>query len=280
MRITVLTSVDKNPDYLACAELYVNFWLSQSNEDGHTYHPLIVVVADELPSSLHLVEDYCLLFNPLSDVSTVFTSQLIRVLYASLIRSDYVVTSDIDLLPLDVRVFSSVLSLAPSAHEAFHVCRDVLEDGQIAICYNMATPRVWSRVSGIQRVADTQRVLRKEFTNASDRNLGYEQVRGGKGWFSDQEFLFARVHQFQRRGGRVLKYLDKDTGFRRLDRVFSPFPANWALLPLVFLGIFSDYNVHRPVGRYKNYIFAVLSLVKLRNGIQGKYRKWRTRSSG
>jgi hypothetical protein len=87
--------------------------------------------------------------------------------------------------------------------------------------------------------------------------MGYDPGHGAKGWFTDQEFLFRQVEKFKDRGGMVRKFSDSQTKHRRLDRIFTPAPLNWLIVPLVFFGALTDYHVHHPVRKFTQYISTV-----------------------
>jgi hypothetical protein len=274
MHITALTATNLNPKYLSCAIHFVNFWLDQSPSDNNNYKPLVIVVAQEFPDELISIRDYCVVFNPPEGLSDVFVSQFVRALYAPLVRSDLVLTTDVDMFPLSLKMFSYVLSSSPEPLSTFHVCRDVLAKGQYAICYNLASPKVWSQVTGIVSIADVSNMLLSEFSKAYRQNNGYAEDHGAVGWFSDQEFLFNSVDRYEEEAqGRLLRFTDKETQHSRLDRAFTSFPSKWFLLPLVALDVMTDYHVHHPVERNQRYISAVYFTVRLKKALKNLFHR-------
>jgi hypothetical protein len=274
MKITALTATNLDPKYLACATHFVNFWLAQDSTKDDHYTPLVIVVADTLPQELIPIQDYCLLFKSPVGLSDVFCSQFVRALYAPLVDSDLVLTSDEDMFPLSLKVFRFALKSSAAPLATFHICRDVLPEGQYAICYNIASPAIWSAVTGVESLNDVSLVLTREFEAALHRNKGYVEDHGATGWFSDQEFLFEKANSLEvSRPGSVRKFSDKETGHLRLDRISAPTPLNWLILPLVALGLLTDYHVHHPANKYLRYINSVYRILRIKARLRSKFAK-------
>jgi hypothetical protein len=264
MYITALTATNLNPKYLSCAIHFVQFWLAQGSSEKNRYTPLVIVVAQDLPDELISIRNYCVLFNPPIGLSDVFTSQFVRSLYAPLVKSDLVLTTDVDMFPLSLKVFKHVLQSSPEPLSTFHICRDVLPEGQYAICYNIAAPDVWSEVTGVRSIDDVSKVLQREFEDARERNSGYSEDHGAAGWYSDQEFLYRIVELFEQKSkGKVLRFKDHATRHSRLDRASAPFPIKWFFLLRVVFSTLTDYHVHHPIEDNKRYILAVYSAVRI-----------------
>ena len=253
MKIVVLTAVNTNAKYLSCVPLFIDFWRSlKSTDNSVTYVPKVLVIASEIPEELLEYSPWCQLWNVDSEISSVFASQAIRILYPAVEECDFVLTTDVDMLPLSDRMFDSSIN-AIRVGAQFVVCRDVLQNQQYPICYNLASPQVWQSVNGVYSKRDINVRLSTWFEGiAGDKN--YLGDHGGAGWFTDQEKLFQMVKVFEQEGGQVTKFADKTTKHRRLDRLFMPFPFNWLFLPAVFQGVFTDYHIHHPAIKNIRYI--------------------------
>lgn len=273
MRITAITATNLEPKYLECAPIFVKFWLSQVDHPQNYFRPLVIVVAPELPPELETIKDYCVLYPSPPGVSSVFTSQLIRALYAARVESDFVLTSDVDMLPLSTKVFEYVLRANSANRETFSVCRDVLAAGQYPICYNLATPRTWGSVTGVTSGGDIDSLLVSSFHSAYSRNKGYDDRHGARGWFTDQEVLFRQVERFERNGGVVRRFTDHQTKHRRLDRIYTLGPLKWLVVPMVLFGALTDYHIHHPVRKFRRYISTVHWLVE--SGVKLRRITWR-----
>lgn len=264
IEITALTAVNLNRKYLECVPLYVDFWLSLNKKTTLVeYMPKVLILAAELPEELLEYEEWCTLVNVPAEIPSVFASQAIRIFYPSLLTSDFVITSDVDMVPLGDSVFFEAIQRI-QAGSSFVICRDVLAAGQYPICYNVASPEVWSQVNEVKSSTQLQQALQQIYF----RDLAYIDYlgqHGGLGWYADQEELYRLVEKFRLNGGNVVKMSDRETGHRRLDRRLHPFPINWLLLPFIAIGVFSDFHVHHPVNRYRKYILTVLRILNFRS---------------
>jgi hypothetical protein len=257
--ILALTAVSLNPKYLSCVPFFIDYWQTLKSQDGVAkYIPKVLILAEKLPEELEPYENWCELFSLNSEVSPTFGSQVLRLLKPSLEKADFVITTDVDMFPMSDRLISKGLAAIEGGAD-FVVCRDVLQEGQYPICYNIASPNVWRRLTGIVRTEELNKRLSDLF-NLTNKNGDYLGKHGGSGWFADQEYLYSLVCAFEHEGGCVAKLCDRETGHRRLDRLFTPFPLNWSLLPLVLINLFTDYHVHHPVSRHAKYVSLVMRI--------------------
>jgi hypothetical protein len=264
VKILALTAVNLNKKYISCVPYFIDFWLGlKSSQSDISFEPKVIVIANELPSELKKYSQWCELYISPTDLSSVFISQNIRTLQPSLESANYVITTDVDMLPLHAGVFHTALDEVSNGADIV-ICRDVLGSDQYPICYNVASPAIWKKITQVKCIEDIDQELLHRYEKISN-GIKYEGQHGGSGWFTDQECLFEQINAFEKLGGRVKKLSDRETGHRRLDRLYHPFPINWLLLPLVSFGFFSDYHVHHPIGLHKRYVKAVLTLLKLRN---------------
>jgi hypothetical protein len=268
--VTVVASSSFHPKYLNCVSSYINFWLDQNLSSANNYTPLVILVGSEVPDSLSAYKKYIVLQESVEGVSDVFVSQFVRAMYASLCDGDLVITSDIDMLPLSTGFLDTVIKSRGIQIENFDVVRDVLPLGQVPICYNIATPKTWGEVTGIRDFDDLEPRLVSEFSIAALRNSGYTPDHGGTGWFTDQEFLYAALEKLSDSDRRLRRFQDSETGHRRLDRLYMPFPINWLALPLVLMGVFGDYHVHHPIQKHRMYVSAVRKLNRMRLFLEQK----------
>jgi hypothetical protein len=259
VKVLALTAVNLNTKYVSCVPFFIEFWLSlKSTTPGVSFVPKVLVIADELPESLHKYSRWCEVLDLNKEISSTFASQAVRILQPSLEEADFVITTDVDMLPMSDRIFQKAINAINLGAE-FVVCRDVLPVGQYPVCYNIASPEVWARVNGTRTQLDLVQKLQVWFESLK-AGYSYSGEHGGEGWFTDQERLFELVNEFENQGGNVTRLKDRDTGHRRLDRLFMPFPINWIFVPAVKSRYFTDYHVHHPVAKYKKYLRALLSM--------------------
>ena len=258
--VEVLSASDLNIKYLNCVELYITSWLNMPVRSQIRYVPKVLIVANTIPNYLCKYSDYLQLIDPL-DMPTAFVAQTSRIIEARNSLADFVITSDIDMIPLNVDFESSIIDSKELNLDSFFILRDVLEPGQFPICYNLAKPKVWrsllNRYGSEMSTPKILRIILDEFGG----NSAYSGMHGGEGWTIDQQTLWALVQ------GNILniqieRFMDRQTAHRRLDRIHHKGLLKWLLLPLVFFGFYHDYHVHHPVDSNQNFIKAV---VKARN---------------
>lgn len=251
--LTVVTAVNLNTRYLECVPAYIDFWLEFSNSRDLRISPRVVLVANLIPESLEKYERFISLVPP-CDLNSAFVAQNIRTLVAGEFQTDYVMTSDVDMLPLNLKVTSRALQTIEEEDFAFCVVRDVLEPGQYAICYGLASPSSWRKIMSTKEKLDPIVEL-NNVARDFEIDMHYDGEHGGGGWFIDQEYLYRKV--MSRDELTLIKLSDDETGHRRLDRAHHPKLLTWMLLPLVAFGYFSDYHIHLPYLRSQNLVNAL-----------------------
>ena len=257
LQITALTAVNLNQRYLDCVPLFIEYWTSfESSDKAIQYIPKVLVLAGELPQELTPYAEWCELLELDNRISSTFGSQAVRIFQPALEESEFVITTDVDMLPLDDRVFMAGVRELVNGSD-FVICRDVLADGQYPICYNIASPKTWAMVTGVSSPTDLGKKLLTLFEGVV-LDDSYQGEHGGVGWFADQEAIYSMVGEFEGQGGVVTKLKDNQTGHRRLDRFFMPFPINWLFVGAVSRGIFTDYHVHHPVKKHQRFIKQVM----------------------
>ena len=264
IQVIALTAVNLNHKYLACVPTFIDFWLDlNSSQNFVQYTPKVVIVANKLPEELNNYSQWCEVRQELANVSSVFTSQVVRILQPSLEVADFVLSTDVDMLPLSDLVFLEALNSADAGAE-FVVCRDVLKKGQYPICYNFASPTSWRRLNNVVSEDTLVRVLLESYAQLES----YSGERGGVGWFRDQEFLYKMVTDFESKGGVVSRLSDRASHHKRFDRGLTPFPLNWLALVALAFGSYTDYHVHHPIRKYSRFIRSVKWVLRLRKELR------------
>jgi hypothetical protein len=263
--VEVLSASDLNPKYLDCVGLYITSWLSIPVKKGVKFLPKVIIVATHVPDSLKEYSEYLQLLEP-QDLPTAFVAQTSRLVEARNSTADFVMTSDIDMLPINVDFESKIIDSEKLDLDSFFILRDVLEPGQFPICYNLAKPKVWNSLfNRYGGKVTTQKILR-DILDKFGGNSAYSGLHGGKGWTIDQQMLWNLVQdnvlkiQFER-------FADHQTGHRRLDRIHHRGLVKWLILPLVFFGFYHDYHVHHPVNSNRKYISRVIRMRNLGFGL-------------
>lgn len=145
------------------------------------------------------------------DICTVFQAQTVRLCYAALIDTPgAVIVSDMDLIPLESRYYTKPWFDLDS--KQFLVYRDLLTKlNQYPICFNAAHPTVWGSVLKISNEDDVANRL-KEFHRICGGGT-FSGLRGGHGWFCDQEMLYQNIEQWE---GTSIKLGDSATKFKQM----------------------------------------------------------------
>ena len=221
---------------------------------------VLVLVGDRIPDKLKHLEQDIILFKPEPNVHPIFQSQMIRLLYAAVMKNaSGVIVSDIDMIPTRKSYYTDIPLKFTDDH--FVVYRDVLIcDRQYPICYNCATPNVWGNIFGISSDKDIRQRLR-EFSPAEfDGRPGYQ------GWFTDQLVLFETVNKWNSNTGNLVILNDNYTNFSRLDRI-RPDHMNdlETTRKKVSQGEFTDFHMPRPYSQNKYFIDKIVDSLVQKN---------------
>lgn len=239
----VLTAVNENVTYLDFVPFFIKCW--------NTLYPdidvKIILIANSLPTSLLPYRHNVILFVPEENISTAFISQYIRILYPAIL-SNYkngILITDIDMVPANRHYFTK--NLENIENDKFISMRNVLiNEKQLAICYNVATSNTWSDIFGINNIQDIYIRLRERFNQ-----IDYEDGHGNIGWSVDQLDLYDYVINWNNKTNKLKVLNDNDTKFNRLDR--NTFKLNDSIIfEQIQNGVYSDYHCYRPYKKYKD----------------------------
>ena len=201
---------------------YSDFWpvVQYSWKSKCDIKAILIYVSDKDP----LPGPDVIHFKPVPGIPTSFQSQCIRLLYPALLKvKGSVIISDIDLVPMSKSYYVN----HNATRNQFVVYRSNVLQGQIPMCFNAATPQVWSEVFKITSIDDIRNTLVKWYKESTNK------------WFCDQVMLYRTVTNYPN-----VKWLtDKSQGFRRLDRE-----------DLSQTGNFSDFHMPRPYSKYAELI--------------------------
>ena len=259
--VEVLSASDLNPKYLDCVALYITSWLSIPIKKQVKFLPKVMIVANSIPDSLSEYSEYLQLIDP-QDMPTAFVAQTSRIVEARNSLADFVMTSDIDMLPLNVDFESSIIDSGKLDLNSFFILRDVLEPGQFPICYNLAKPKVWSSLFNLYGSEESTQKILRVILDGFGGNSAYSGLHGGNGWTIDQQVLWGLVQDNVRKI-QFQHFADHESGHRRLDRIHHRGLLKWLILPFVFFGCYHDYHVHHPVDSNRHYINMVIRVRNL-----------------
>ena len=241
-RVIVSLSVNENSDYQSLVLSVGKFWKNLSN-DKIEFIPKITHVHNS-----HAVAECprpnSQTFHLGPEMNDVLASQIFRILIAHTFESDFVMISDLDMVPLSLKYFSQIL---PSHTKQFVVARDVIShENQFPMCYLVASPKVWGEV--ISKANPVQEFL----TISKSAKFGKVlSSRGSLGWTFDQRYVFDKLITWSANGGDLLRLTDFDTRHRRLDRVIWP----KMLIPILALNQgYTDYHRKIPLSNFDMFI--------------------------
>lgn len=235
----VLTAVNENKFYHDFIPIFIKTW----NKLYPNIDVKIIFIIDEIPHYLKEYESNIILFKPINNISTSSISQYIRILYPSILHSyeNGIIITDIDMIPLNKTYF--VENIKEYTNDTFISYRDILlGQRQIAICYNVATSKIWSEIFEINSEKDIHDNLIKNLKNKND-------------WFLDQKELYKNVMKWKSKNNKVLFLNDKNTKFRRFDR--SYFHLNDDVIDKISKGYYNDCHLPKPYENHKDNILTL-----------------------
>jgi hypothetical protein len=231
-----------NPLYYTFVPIFVKAWKAVMPQIKIS----VILINDTIPEALTHYKEHITLFRhqqypELQKVNTAFISQTIRTLYPALLNtSDGVIITDIDMVPLNATYYTN--SIKDLTNDKFVCYRNILQNkSQLPICYNVATPKIWKTVFGINTLDDVVRKLASIYSTIS-----YSGISGKTGWSTDQLVLFDAAIKLP----NLVVLNDKQTGFSRLDRIKS-ITLDEQLMIKIKNGFYSDYHMKRPYLQYR-----------------------------
>ena len=241
----VLTACNLDPKYFEFIDYFVRAWKTVlDNVDVK-----VILVSNHIPDSISHLQENIILFPPIPNVSDVFISQYIRLLYPSILKYiNGVLITDIDMIPMNSEYYVNNISHLPG--DSFVSYRDELieEYSQIPMCYCAANSQTWSEMFDVSTISDIQNRLVEKY----DQN-----------WCRDQMDLYTHVKQFQRKHPkRTFILMDRITGFHRLNRT-DRFSLTGEVKRNIRNRKYTDYHVYRPYYKYVSINNDILELLQL-----------------
>lgn len=253
-RVAVVSAVDKNPRYEHCQSYFEESWKCISKRSLHEYTPIVVNISSERAFDLGNRS-----FHLPAAIDTAFLAQNVRSPAGSILKEfDLVMTSDIDMFPLNPTWFDGMVEMS-SRTESLIIGRNVLAEEQYPICYNLAPPSTWATLFKIESRSDLEKTLLALWRDAASESNGYDGKHGGSGWHYDQTSLFRLVNQAAELGMSIGFYEQGATSaHRRLDRTLRPKFLRWLALPFLSHLRLTDYHTHLPVRENLNFLDALM----------------------
>lgn len=248
----VLTACNDNELYLEFIPVFIKAWKKLIP----TINIKIILIANEIPKKYLKYEKYIILFSPILNVSTAFTSQYIRMLYPCILDDikGGILMTDMDIIPMSRRYYYDLIKNIPNDHFIYYRDDMVETHNQIAMCYNVALKETWEDIFDIHNIED----IKKRLTNVSNK-INYQNTHGGNGWFTDQLDLYRHVMEWNKLTKKFTYLKDKETGFNRLDR--DRFNYDNKVKNAIKTETYTDYHALRPYNQYKKINDEVVELL-------------------
>jgi hypothetical protein len=227
----VLTATNDNPLYIDFIPIFIKTW----NKLYPNVKVIIILIANEIPEKYLKYKDNIILFEPINEIKTCFTSQIIRLFYPCILDSnDGILITDIDILPMNRTYFTQNIQNYDNDKFIYYRENVCFNEQQIAMCYNVATPKIWKDVFNINNKED---IINKI------KNIYFENNT----WFADQIMLFKYIKNWKLKQTNFVCLNEKETKFKRLNR--NTFDIN-NIETIILNNTFSDYHCLRPMSKY------------------------------
>lgn len=241
----VLTAVNENSLYIDFIPIFVKTW----NKLYPNVDVKIILIALKIPENFLPYKNNIILFNPIDGILTSFTSQYIRLLYPAILNyNNGILITDIDMIPMNNSYYSE--NIKAYDDDKFIYYREYIcqEHNMLAMCYNIATPKIWSDIFNINSIEDIVYTLKYVYSTNE-----IIEGHGNKGWGTDQLKLYEHVTSWHKNTGNLIRLKESNTKFHRLDRIhfksLSPQIKN-----NIKNGIYCDYHCHRPYSKYSDLV--------------------------
>ena len=248
----ILTSVNENKLYIDFVPIFIKTW----NKLYPNIDIKIILIANKIPTDIEQYKNNIILFPPITNVSTSFTSQYIRLLYPCILSyKNGIMITDIDILPMNRTYFTkNILSFSNDKFIYFRE-KTFFNYGQICMCYNVALPSIWKDIFNIYSINDIKNRLKKRF-----KTINYIDGKFTSSWMTDQIDLYNYINNWNKKTNNFICLKEKDTKFYRLDR--HKFNINDDTIKNnISNGVYTDYHCNRPMSKYhqiNNYIYDLL----------------------
>jgi len=238
----IVTAVNENPLYIEFIPIFVRTW--KKLYPGVDVK--IILIAHAIPAEYQEYKEHIILFQPIEFVLTSYTAQVIRLFYPCLLPYENgVMITDMDMLPMNRTYYTE--NIRPYDNDKFIYLRENIcfEYNELAMCYNVATPKVWKDLFKIESVDDIRNTL---------KNIAMSRVIDGapgkEGWNIDQQLLYKTVMDWNVKTNNLICLKESTTGFCRFDRLY--FGMNDDIRNGIRNGAYSDYHCLRPMSVHRD----------------------------
>tara|TARA_B100000886_G_scaffold339921_1_gene306968 strand:+ start:6 stop:1820 length:1815 start_codon:yes stop_codon:yes gene_type:complete len=242
----VLTASNENKLYLDFIPIFIKTW----NKLYPDVDVKIILVAKNIPDNLLCHKENIILFKPIENILTSFTAQFIRLLYPCLLNYENgVLITDMDMLPMNRTYYTESIKSYGSDKFIYYRGNVCSKNNEIAMCYNVATPRIWNDIFRISTIEDIKEKLKFIFNDTKGRKSM---------WSIDQKFLYDKVIKWNKKTNNFIR--NKEDNFKRLNR--KRFDINdQKIRKNITDGKYSDYHCYRPMSKYSEINYEIYNLL-------------------
>lgn len=248
----VLTAVNENTLYIDFIPIFIKTW----NKLYPDVDVKIILIAKNIPENLLLYINNLIIFEPIENVSTSFTSQIIRLVYPCILNyKNGVLITDMDMLPMNSDYYTKNIREFDNNRFIYYRDNFCFNHKQIAMCYNVATPQIWKDIFKVNSLDDIISFIK----DISNNNI-IKEGHGNQGWCIDQITLYNKVIDWNKKINNLVCLKDNKTGFKRLDR--NTFNINNSTIRNnIITGKYTDYHCYRPMSKYSKINWEIYNLL-------------------
>lgn len=238
----VISAVNENPLYYDFIPLFIKTW----NKLYPNVDIKVILIAEEIPNNIKNYIDNIILFKPIANISTGFISQYIRLLYPCILNyKNGVLITDIDMIPMNRTYYTDNISSYDNNKFIYYREKVCFEYKQIAMCYNVASPKVWSEIFQINNLNDIINRLTEVYSS-----IEHVDGHGKAGWSTDQLHLYNYIINWNNKTNNFVYLKENDTKFNRLCRGMHFDINNPIIRSNISNGVYTDYHCYRPMAKY------------------------------
>lgn len=238
----ILVSCNNDPTYYNLYPMVKPLWEKQGIKC------ILVFIGKTLPDSLQTYQQDIIIFEEIEGISSVFIAQTIRLLMPSLIETDgAVMISDIDTIPLKIDYFiNTIKDIDDDKFVNLGYVPERLHSHEYYICYNIATPRIWSEVFKINSIDDVTNTIKQWYL--SNGKYYYNRKYRSKciGYHCDQRNLYKHINEWNQNTGNFI-LIKKD-----FDRIGKKYTKN-ELRNIFKTKNCIDYQFVKPIEKNMSY---------------------------
>jgi len=250
MKIThCIVSSNNNPFYYDFYPIIKKIW-----EEYMNIKVIYIYVGDFIPNELEIYKDDIILFKPLKGISTIFTTEIIRLFYPAFLdpENTYII-SDMDMMPIRKSYYIDSIVNIPDdkfVHMRTGCYRD---ENRYIMCYNIGKGEVFAKI--FKNNDTLENLIIKTYKKCIYDNNNINTY--------DEFFLYNKLQEWNNLTNNCIFFTDTNLNHNMLDRV-SPdiYYLDTEKKNNIINGKYNEYHMLRPYkGKEKNHIDEVVSLI-------------------